>query len=47
MVHCHDATAISFAAKVRGEVIGHFDAVTVGRHSRMRNRLFGLPGKIL
>jgi hypothetical protein len=30
---CHDATASSFVAKVRGEVFTHFHAVAVKRHS--------------
>jgi hypothetical protein len=37
MVHCHDATASSFVAKVRGEEFTHFHAVTVKRHSSIRN----------
>jgi hypothetical protein len=37
MVRCRDATASSFVAKVLGEVIAHFHAVAVNRHSSMRN----------
>jgi hypothetical protein len=29
MVHCRDATASSLVAKVQGEVLAHFHAVTV------------------
>jgi hypothetical protein len=39
--------ASSFVAKLRGEVFANFHAVTVKRHSSMRNRLFGLPALIL
>jgi hypothetical protein len=46
-VHCPDATASSFFAKVRGEVFAHFHAVTVKRHSSMRNWFLGLPGRML
>jgi hypothetical protein len=47
-VRCRDAVASSFVvAKVRSEVFSHFHAVVVIRHSSMRNRLFGLPGRIL
>jgi hypothetical protein len=37
MVHYSDARMSSFAAKVRGEVFANFHAVTVKRHSSMRN----------
>jgi hypothetical protein len=47
MVRYHDARAISFVAKVRGEVFAHFYVVTVKRHNSMRDSLFGLPGRIL
>jgi hypothetical protein len=33
MVLCHDATASSFVAKVRGKVFAHFFAVAVKHHS--------------
>jgi hypothetical protein len=36
-VSCRDATASSSIGKVRGEVFAHFHAVTVKRHSNMRN----------
>jgi hypothetical protein len=36
MVHCHDATASSFDAKVWGEVFIHFHAVTMKHHSSMQ-----------
>jgi hypothetical protein len=36
---CHDATAGSFVAKVRGEVFAHFQPIAVERHSSMRNCL--------
>jgi hypothetical protein len=44
-VRCH-AIASSFVAKVRGEVFARFHPVAV-KHSRMRNWLFGLPGRII
>jgi hypothetical protein len=44
-VRCRDATASSFVA--RGEVFEHFHRLAVKHHSSMRNRLFGLPGRIL
>jgi hypothetical protein len=44
---CHDATAISFDSKVRGEVITHFYAVAVKLYSSMQNWLFSLPELIL
>jgi hypothetical protein len=44
MVRCREATASSFVAEVRGEVFAHFYAVTLKRHSIMRNLLLGLPG---
>jgi hypothetical protein len=37
----------SFVAKVRGDVFSCFHAVTVKRHSSMRNCLFGLPGETI
>jgi hypothetical protein len=43
MVHCRDATASSFVAKVRSKVFVHFHALTIKHHSSMRNLLFGLP----
>jgi hypothetical protein len=46
-VRWRDATASSFAAKVRGEVFTRFHAVAVKRHGSMRNWVFGLPGRIL
>jgi hypothetical protein len=46
-VHCRDAAASSFAAKVRGEVFAHFYIVAIGYHSSMRNWLFGLSWRIL
>jgi hypothetical protein len=36
-VHCHDATASSYVAKVRGEVFTHFHAVAVKLCSNMQN----------
>jgi hypothetical protein len=36
-LHCRDARKSSFVSKVRGEVFAHFHAVTVKRHSSMRN----------
>jgi hypothetical protein len=45
-VHCRDARASSFVAKVRGEV-SDFYAVTVKGHGSVWNLLFGLPGQIL
>jgi hypothetical protein len=36
-VRCRDATASSFVAKFRGEVFARFHAVTLNRHSSMRN----------
>jgi hypothetical protein len=47
MVRCCDAKARSFMAKDRDKVFLHFHTVTVKRHSNMRNRLFGLPERIL
>jgi hypothetical protein len=47
MVHCCDAIASSFVAKVRSEVFTHFHAVAVKCHSSMRNGLFGLTEQIL
>jgi hypothetical protein len=44
---CCDATSSSFGAKVQGEVFAHFHVVAAERYSSMRNRLFGLPGRIL
>jgi hypothetical protein len=32
-----DATASSFVAKVQGEVLTHFHAVAIKRHSSMQN----------
>jgi hypothetical protein len=46
-MHCHDATASSFAAKVRGKVFSHYHAVAVKRHNSMQNWLYDLPGRIL
>jgi hypothetical protein len=37
MVHCHDATAISFVARVRLKAFAHFHAVIAKDHSSMRN----------
>jgi hypothetical protein len=47
MVRCCDATASPFVAKVQGEVLEHFHAVTVKCHSNMWNWLLGLLGRIL
>jgi hypothetical protein len=44
-MHCCDATASSFVAKVQGRVFANFRAIK--RHSYMTNWLFGLPGRIL
>jgi hypothetical protein len=43
-VRRRDATASSFVAEVRSEVVAHFHEVSVKRGSNMRNLLFGLPG---
>jgi hypothetical protein len=45
-VRCRDATASCFVAKVWAEVFVHFHAVAAKRLSSMRNRLFGLPGRM-
>jgi hypothetical protein len=45
-VRCRDATASSFVAKFRAEVLVHFHAVAVNRHSSMRIGLLGLPGSV-
>jgi hypothetical protein len=37
MVHCHDARASSYGAKVWGEVFAHFHTVAVKRHRSMQN----------
>jgi hypothetical protein len=39
-VHCCDATASSFVAKVRGKVYAHFHAVAINSHSS--NRIYCL-----
>jgi hypothetical protein len=41
-VHCRDATASSFVAKVQGKVFTHFHAVTVKCHSSIWKWLFDL-----
>jgi hypothetical protein len=47
MVRCRDATASSIVSKFQGEVLPHFHAVFVKRHSRMRDSLLVLPERIL
>jgi hypothetical protein len=37
MVHCYDAAASSFVAKVRCDVFAHFKAVTVEHYSSLQN----------
>jgi hypothetical protein len=37
MVHCHDATASCFVAKVWGEVLAHFHTVAITCHGSMQN----------
>jgi hypothetical protein len=37
MVLYHDATASSFVAKIRDEILAHFHAVAVKRHNIMQN----------
>jgi hypothetical protein len=37
MMHSCDATASSFVAEVWGKFFAHFHAVTVKRHSNVRN----------
>jgi hypothetical protein len=44
-VHCHDATASSFVAKVQSKAFVHFHAVAVKHHKSVQNLLFGLPDK--
>jgi hypothetical protein len=46
-VNCCDETVSYFVTKVRGEVLAHFHAVAVKRHSSRWNLLFSLPGRIL
>jgi hypothetical protein len=36
-VCCHDATASSFVAKVRGEVFSHFHADAIKGHNNVQN----------
>jgi hypothetical protein len=42
MLHCHEATARYFVAKVQGEVFACFHAVTIKHHNSMLNLLFGV-----
>jgi hypothetical protein len=47
MVHCRDATASSFVAKVWDKVFAHFHTIAVKCHRNVQNWSFGLPGRIL
>jgi hypothetical protein len=46
-MHCCDATASSFVAKVWGKVFAHFHAVAMKHHGRTQNWLLGLSWWIL